>query len=373
MGRTDDITGARRALGEQLAQFRTAAGLSQPQLAPLIGYSRSTIATAETGQRAAARDFWQRCDQVLNTSGALTGQYDELAALRRQHRQTVQHAAQAERLARILGWHQVVGDAGSMIPLADGEMEPITAALDKPWRVSHPALGAVASVLAATRVLEDETSSRAVLPTVHNLVGIIDVYARDAPSQVRARTLALASELHYYLGWLWLDGGHPQRQTEAVFDSAMSLAVEADNPDHLAQAASFKGYMALKTGRFDQAVTLSEIAGRDRRTLAALRVFDGYQAGLAHALAGDIHSAEQAMLAADRQLEALPDDPLPDWGYWYHVPFLVTQRASVHEALNRTDRAIADLETGLTEMPPEHRNAEWGREIQERLAALRVA
>ena len=53
----------------------------QPQLAPLVGYSRSTVANAETGRRTAARDFWHCCDEVLATTGALTRQYDELDAL----------------------------------------------------------------------------------------------------------------------------------------------------------------------------------------------------------------------------------------------------------------------------------------------------
>jgi transcriptional regulator with XRE-family HTH domain len=84
MGVTDseDVVAARRALGKRLAQLRVAAGFSQPQFAPFIGYSRSTVSTAETGQRTAARDFWQRCDQVLANDGGLTRQYDELEALR---------------------------------------------------------------------------------------------------------------------------------------------------------------------------------------------------------------------------------------------------------------------------------------------------
>ncbi len=44
MGDSDVLAGARAALGRQLAGSRRAAGLSQEQLAPLSGYSRSTIA-----------------------------------------------------------------------------------------------------------------------------------------------------------------------------------------------------------------------------------------------------------------------------------------------------------------------------------------
>ena len=101
----EDFAAARRSLGDRLAQLRMAAQLSQSQLAPLIGYSRSTIATAETGQRTAARDFWQRCDQVLGSGGVLTCRYDELDALLCQRRRTAQQAAQAERAARLVALH----------------------------------------------------------------------------------------------------------------------------------------------------------------------------------------------------------------------------------------------------------------------------
>jgi len=126
-----------------------------------------------------------------------------------------------------------------------------------------------------------------------------------------------------------------------------------------------------KSQRYDSAIALSEAARRDSRTLPALRVFDTYQAGHAYALAGHIRCAEGAMLTADRLLETLSNDPLPTWTYWYNAPFLMTQRANVHDALGRPEKAIADLEAGLADMPAEHRNAEWACDIRERLAELR--
>ncbi|HEY0636503.1 MAG TPA: helix-turn-helix transcriptional regulator [Pseudonocardiaceae bacterium] len=366
------IAAARRALGERLAQCRSAAGLSQGQLASFVGYGRSTIATAETGRRTAALDFWQRCDDVLTTGGVLTRQYIGLRTVVEQQRRTLALTAQAERQARVLnGWRRAK-ETGAAAPTLDDELEPALAALGKPWKVGAPALDALASVLRGTRLLEDQTSSSAVLPTVRNLAAIADVYVGDARSAVRAQTLELASELHLYLGWLSFDAGCPPQQPGKAFDTAMSLAVEADNADHLAHAASFKGYVALKAERLDQAVTLSEVAQRDSRTLPALRAFDGYQAGWAHALAGQTRCAEHAMVTADQLLDNLPGDPLPDWGYWYHLPFLLTQRALVHEALGRPDRAIADLGAGLAEMPDEQRDADWARELEHRLGELRL-
>lgn len=100
-----DVQEAARLLGARLAALRAQAGLSQPQFAPLIAYSRSTVANAETGRRFAARDFWQRCDHVLGTGGVLVRQYDELDALREQRQAAKLHASQAQRQCRqSTGW-----------------------------------------------------------------------------------------------------------------------------------------------------------------------------------------------------------------------------------------------------------------------------
>ncbi len=82
----DTITEAKRALGRQLAAVREAAGVNQQHLAPLINYSRSTIANAETGRTTCSAAFWERCDGVLAADGALIRAYNELKALiREQH------------------------------------------------------------------------------------------------------------------------------------------------------------------------------------------------------------------------------------------------------------------------------------------------
>lgn len=65
------------ALGRELAAARRAAGHTQMTFAPLVGYSRSTVANVETGRQRVPRTFWQRCDQVLGTHN-LTRRYDHV-------------------------------------------------------------------------------------------------------------------------------------------------------------------------------------------------------------------------------------------------------------------------------------------------------
>jgi Helix-turn-helix domain len=98
-----DETGAqsllqmRRALGRQLAAMRNRAGLSQWDLAPLTGYSRSTLSDAELGRHRLRREFWLRCDGLLQGEGRLVASYDQIESAGAVLRQRSGHTAQQAR------------------------------------------------------------------------------------------------------------------------------------------------------------------------------------------------------------------------------------------------------------------------------------
>jgi DNA-binding XRE family transcriptional regulator len=73
-----DVTAAWATLGRDLAQRRKQAGLTQETLAPHTLYGRSTIANVEAGRQRINRAFWQKCDDTLNTGGALAASYDRI-------------------------------------------------------------------------------------------------------------------------------------------------------------------------------------------------------------------------------------------------------------------------------------------------------
>jgi transcriptional regulator with XRE-family HTH domain len=56
---------------EELRRARSAAGLTQDQLAERVGYSPSLVAHVETGSRAPSLDFARRGDEALGTGGLL--------------------------------------------------------------------------------------------------------------------------------------------------------------------------------------------------------------------------------------------------------------------------------------------------------------
>ena len=95
------IRDARRALGQQLATYRSAAGYSQEAFAPLVQYGRSSIANVEVGRQKGSRRFWQRCDELLGTGGALTAGHDAIENAIAAQRVAVAQARRAEHEARI--------------------------------------------------------------------------------------------------------------------------------------------------------------------------------------------------------------------------------------------------------------------------------
>ena len=87
----------RRALGRQLAAQRNRAGLSQWDLAPLTGYSRSTLSDAELGRHRLSREFWVRCDELLKGERRLVASYDRIESAGAVLRQRASRSAQLAR------------------------------------------------------------------------------------------------------------------------------------------------------------------------------------------------------------------------------------------------------------------------------------
>jgi transcriptional regulator with XRE-family HTH domain len=71
---------ATRALSAGLAARRHAAGLTQRDLAALVGRSVTTVGHAETGRTWQSRQFWEKCDKTLDARGALLGLHDDYRA-----------------------------------------------------------------------------------------------------------------------------------------------------------------------------------------------------------------------------------------------------------------------------------------------------
>lgn len=250
--------------------------------------------------------------------------------------------------------------------VGDGDdWDRLDRALALPHGVDPAAVDHVARMLAATRELEDTTSARLVLPSVREQLAITEALGREARSGVRPSLAALASELHQYAGWLHTAIGRLDTAREQL-DRAVALGVEADDPDRVAHALSFKAYAALQDDQPAAAASLSAAARRDSRVFPGLRAFDAYQQALAHAGEDDPAEAQRTLAEADRLLAAVDDDPPPS-GYWYRPPFLRLQRGLVLLRLGQFPAAADDLAGGLQDMPAAERDSEWAADYKQAL------
>ncbi|MBB5866633.1 DNA-binding XRE family transcriptional regulator [Allocatelliglobosispora scoriae] len=146
------IVEARKALGAKLAALRSAVGYTQETFAPLTFYGRSSIANLETGRQNATREFWTRCDDILQTSGVLTREHDRIvSALYDHQRQTVvphsgNTAAETPDLATTPSFtfsgNQVIAAADSRGGLAEdgGDVIEVLARLHRLNRSVDPAI-----------------------------------------------------------------------------------------------------------------------------------------------------------------------------------------------------------------------------------------
>lgn len=90
------VRAAWRDLGRLLAEKRKAAKLSQQELAGRTKYSRSSIASIETGLQHVNRNFWETVDALLGANGELLGAYDHAGAFQRAHRRPISEVSASD-------------------------------------------------------------------------------------------------------------------------------------------------------------------------------------------------------------------------------------------------------------------------------------
>ncbi|MGH3940900.1 MAG: helix-turn-helix domain-containing protein [Pseudonocardiaceae bacterium] len=94
-----ELVALKRALGQQLAALREAAELGQQHVGRKTGYSRSSVAKAETGRQLLTREFWTKADSLLNADGALLASYERVRAAKEEHEARSREAALAKAYA----------------------------------------------------------------------------------------------------------------------------------------------------------------------------------------------------------------------------------------------------------------------------------
>jgi tetratricopeptide (TPR) repeat protein len=296
------IARSRRALGKQLAAYRKAAGYSQHELAPLTAYGRSTVANVETGRQHVPRAFWQRCDEVLATDGALTTAYDELQALVTQHRRAeARLASQVPRTPDTLGG------------LPDDDTRDRLA-----YVAEHPGRADLVAVAQLRERVRQITTAYDTVPSVSLLAAASQVQVQVSSLRAQARDSRVRRELHAVdaeastlMGQLVWDAS--QRRDHATstrhFDHAIAAAQAIRDPVAEAHAVLRKSYIALYGVRQPEAglalaMQAAKLSSGASHTLAGLSLLHVAEA---HGYLRAQHDCEEALDTAQARLALRTD------------------------------------------------------------------
>lgn len=339
-------------LGAALEIIRTSAGLTQLEMAALLGWEQSAVARVEGGKRDTLYDV----RKLLTAADALDMPREALAPLLLGNPDvTIEHTEGGMNIDR----RQF---NGAMLGLIAG------AGLD---RVQIPSKVDAAHVryLRATvdrfyqqdQLVGGAALAQGALRQYHRARRMLD--EADYSSRIGAELMQAAGDLAVCVGWLAFDAGD-RNLSRQLYSEALLLAGEAGDDGlsvRVMEKMALQSIYAARDGRNTvarEAVRLSERAAElaRRDTNPRLHALIAAREALGHAMLGDTRAFSTAMTRAWRDIDRgdAGDDPV-----W--LQFVTPAEISVHEGIGRTHLAEYAAATRLyqdslaADLPP--RNA----------------
>ena len=399
----------RRNLGEHLAIYRRAAGVSQPELSRAMRRTRTTVSKVEHGTRGMPEASWRIADEVCGADGALIAEYQALAEAeqdyRRRWRAHQRHARQAaaqpaadvlraapvpslmarergqagereghseisgvetelaeelmrelvETLARSLGRRRalqvarwslgIVGLAG----LDADECTRIALAVASPHRVDTRVVKNLATTLAYCKRQEDTLGPAEVLDTVMAQREIVrHLLDGDCPENVRRPLSTVDSDMATTIGGYLVDMSQHD-MARRYLEHGRRAAHKARNPACAAYAASRTNFAAFVRGDTPTALDTAAAA----RSLAArtdaprLKALAELSAACAYALDGQYGPCMAAWERAGEFLAGASGTGAESLAYWFHDGSLNNSLSKCLSLLGRPQDAVEAATTGL--------------------------
>lgn len=405
------VEALRRSLGAQLATYRTAAGISQPQLGRALGRTRSMISKIEHGTRALPATVWRIVDDLCRAEGVLVAEHSVLAQAERDYRErrrTHRRHAQVQqtgartpalpapvspavllrnsdeawpqttlvtisggcgklaqelmqvvtRLVRALGRRDAIQLAGSVLAAAGlsgldaEEYTRLAQAVDSPRRVDAQVVQNLAAMLAHSKRLEDKLGPCQVLDTVvaqHRLVHRL-LNKGGCPDQLRRPLSLVDSNIASAIGGYLVNMGHSDEGRD-YFEHARKAAHDARNTVYAAYAAANISFAAFE--RADTPAALDSAAAA--RSLAA-RTNDIHLKSLAEKMAANAYALDgqygPSMAAYDRAHDFLANanrNTSDSPAYWVHHGSIDSQRSRLLSRLGKPQEALDAANTALAQ------------------------
>lgn len=279
------------------------------------------MANVEVGQQHVARDFWQRCDELLRADGALVHSYDALEALiRQEHEQRRMPSAAPLELA------------------SSTQAAEVLAHLREQWHL-----------LVKT---DNLLGPRCALAGVLGQIAIIEALLHSTRNRTRIDIVQLAAQYAESAAWLHEDVGDLIRARYWT-GRAMEWAHEAGDPLMLAWVLFRRSQQATAAHDAGQAIGLARAARRDVDQLPApMRAAILQQEAQGHALDGDELTC-QRLLDEAHAWAATDDagDARRGHGSFCTASYLEIQRAKCWQIADKPERATLLYEGALSELP----------------------
>ena len=369
-----ELDALRLQLGTQLATYRRAAGISQPELGANLGKTRNLVSKIEHGQRGMPAEQWQVADHLCRAEGALVAGHTELLQAeqayrdrcRAQRRAAQRAQAQAElhalkvcpapqlhllsgleappELALVSGelaeeFMQVVRKVARSLPrreamqvgkwvlttlgligLDSDECMRVARALAAPRRVDGQVVQNLATALAQCQHLEDTLGPAEVLDTVISLRGVgRHLLAGGAPERLCQPLLVLDSKTAATIGGYLVDMGN-NGPGQRYFQRARIAGHDARSASCAAYAAANMSFSAFLRGETHTALDTAAAA----RSLAArtddvgLKALAERMAAGAYALDGQYGSCMAACARGHEFLDSGNGANPGSLTYWEH-------------------------------------------------------
>ncbi|MFT7837712.1 helix-turn-helix transcriptional regulator [Saccharothrix sp. BKS2] len=324
-------------LAREIRRRRTAAGLSQPQLARRVGYTRQYVSLAERADHnLPSTEIVKALDHALHADGALT-------TLREQGKR------EKERQRRQSADTKAPDNPGTHAPTRPALSRFTETHLDDALR--H--LGEQWHLLVKT---DNLFGPRFAIRSVCEHIDLINGIAGTVRGAARREVVGLAARYAESAAWLHEDAGEASHALHWT-DRAMEWSYESGDRAMLAWTLFRRSQQATTGGDPARTIGMAEAAGRDTTALSnPMRAAITQQEAQGYALDGDEHTAHLKLdqahgwAAHDNQ-----GDARDGHGSFCTGNYLELQRAHCWSILGRHDKAITLYEDVLPSLPTAYR------------------
>ncbi|MGM1062632.1 helix-turn-helix transcriptional regulator [Saccharothrix sp. Mg75] len=341
----EDTGAAASLLASEIKRRRVEAGLSQPQLARRIGYTRQYVSYAERVQaNLPSLDIVRAIDAALDAGGALV-------ALRGKARE------EQDRVRRAAGrrGHDETGVGGD-VDRREFFGTAVGAALGTADVFRSPSGGVgggdVDRLVARTarlRRLDNYLGGRDTYRLYASELEGTMSFVRQArcTGATRKRLVGVVAEQAQLTGWAAFDAGmHPEAGRH--YQTSLTAAREAEDPALAGNALAFLAYQEVTVARPNVGLAESSCAVAGEAVTPRVGALLSERRAWTYAVAGDAANADRSLALAREQLARSDDRPEPDWVYWVDRTEIDIMAGRCWAELHRPLRAVPVLESALS-------------------------